>query len=214
MRGWSIRMPCSDLPLWAQYLSSLSGLSGVIALITIWYNYWRGPDIKCSAFRSIQLVNSGNGTMIGTSLVFTNTGYRSGVIDRIAISLEPWHSGGDQRLLYLPLIEGFVAEREGFPSPQDRPVNPFSVESKSTISKWIYFANQENRRFIRGNYILKLYCRLGDDRTFKLLSERSIQLGRDLTDAEWMWAVDPLGNDTVFSIPQEEIRIEWWRIFI
>jgi hypothetical protein len=145
--------------------------------------------------------------MIGTSLSFTNSGYRSGGVDRITVLLEPRQNEANQ-VLYLPHIEGFVAERETFPAPQDRPVNPFSVEPKSTITKWIYFANQENRRFIRGDYTLRLYCKLSDDKAFTLLSTRRIRLERDLTDNEWMWAVDPLGFDEIFRMPQDDMRIE------
>lgn len=116
--------------------------------------------------------------------------------------------------MYLPFVDGFVPEHEAFPAPQERPVNPFIVESRSPVAKWIYFANQEMLGFVEGDYILRLYCKLDDNATFTQLAARRIQLRRDLTPSEWMWAVDPLVIDTTFRIPQEEMRVEWWRMFI
>ncbi len=200
----------SDLPIGLQYLASLSGLSGIAALIAILISHFRGPEIVCSAFRFLQLVNSSNGSMICTTLLMSNRGPKSGLVNTMFISLKREQNA--QIEIFIPFIDGIIGRNEQVPAASERPVNPFVVESDSTISKTIYFANQQNFRFQKGIYNLDLYALMADKKKAVKLSTRRVELERDLTENEWIGSVDPLGLDEVFKIPQERIIVNWWNL--
>lgn len=213
-------MPNSDLPIWAQFLSTLSGLSGIVALVVLLHSHLSGPNIKCSAFRHLLIGHIDNNSLIGTTLLFTNFSLKSGAINTMFITLQRQSDENEQMLIYYPYTEGLDPNHipEGL-DPNHIPFNyasklslPFMLPSNSSATKDFLFLSQKDFKFKKGKYIMNLYCRLAEEKKNKKLSTRIIDLQEDIEDNSFLTTVDPLGTDEVFTLPYEG-KIDAWSLF-
>lgn len=201
----------SDLPIWIQYLASLSGLSGLVALLALALSYRKKPEIKCSNIRYLILGNSSpknpSNTYIFPYLTFSNIGNRTGIVETLKLELELESGFVLTYFAYIePMKPSYLKPENEIPKGYERPVHSFAIPPESSKSKSILFANNNTFRFIKGSYTLKVFYRLSKDNDFIECSKRHIRLDRDLGPEEWPVSSDPLGTSDVFDFPLMNIN--------
>ncbi len=159
-------------------------LTAIVALISFWYVYLRGPSIVCSPLNWILIGHSGL-SMIISDFVFSNSGSSTGVINNIFINLKcisctssTRRSPNNQR--FFPFMEEFdLTKLTGghvFNSV-DYTLRPFSVGKGATrLKKNLMFASDEGTyRFNKGDYLIELYILLaGKKEPLKILEQKMI----------------------------------------
>jgi hypothetical protein len=157
----------------------------IIALISFWYIYLRGPSIVCSPLNWILIGHSGLSIII-SDFVFSNSGTSTGVINSVFINLKciSRHSSNQR---FFPFKEDFDLDKlvggHNF-SSIDNPFRPFMVEKSMGIIKqnFLFSSEDENYRFYNGEYIIEIYVLLaGKKKPIKVL-EQKLLIREDLAE--------------------------------
>lgn len=197
---------------------SLSLIISVMAFALSGFSFWwanmRGPKIFCSLPRYLTLGQHGNGGLLGMWITFSNKGSTTGIIESILVLFNEL-SGGHK--------EPFSAYNEDYdarnpditPSAIDRPLLPFAIEPKASVTKKILFVNPKeniNFRFKKGDYLLEVYCSLSGKKKFHLYSKRKIRINEDIEIGHALTTFDIIGTDDFLLVPHEVTEIDWQKV--
>lgn len=199
----------------------VTAISAIIAflslVINLYFNFWRGPVIRCGKIRYILISNSIDGTLLHIPLTFTNIGSNTGIIEMVLITLERLQDNID-KLAYVPYIDNFQVDmiriKGILPSAVESPFHQFAIAPKSSILKNILFVNQKSFRFIKGEYKLKILFQLNGEKEFKEYASIIIKIIKDMGRDQLIISIDPFGAAKILEVPNTTVNFnEWWRIF-
>lgn len=126
---------------------------------------------------SVNLKNSSQ-IAISPSLIFTNEGVRTGIVENLAIIIT---TPKNSKKILIPLLTlddmGINSTKESKPL-EATAFTGFSLMGKETVSKRIMFVPQSSEKFIfeQGDYLLEIFAKSSGDKSLKKSGEMKITI--------------------------------------